>query len=142
MEIKEYITGIGTLLSAFLVVGGWMFTRYKDREQEKFRLRQSRREELARAFLAVDVILLQTSGKVDSHPEFNRHWLNLAGLMRLYGTADESREWLRFAKAFAGENRNVADANSSRNSLSETLTNSIRSELGFDRSHRDHNIDE
>jgi hypothetical protein len=132
VEVKDFVTAIGTFVSALLVVGGWLFARHKDREEEKFRLRQSRREELAKVFLTVDEIILRTSGKVEGNPDFLKKWLQLAGLMRLYGTQDENGQLLRFAEAFMGEKRNVADANASFNNLKATLTSSIRSELGFD----------
>lgn len=130
MEIKDYIGSVAALLSASLVVAGWIFSRYKDREQEKFRLRLSRREELVKSFLVVDDILLRTGGDIDKDPTFLGHWIRFAGLMRLYGTHSEN-DWLgEFTGLFFGQNC-LAAANEARNTLRNGLISSVRSELGF-----------
>jgi hypothetical protein len=133
VEPKDYITTIGVFLSAGLVVAGWIFNRYKDREQEKFKSRNSRREELVKAFLEFDLIVFQTSGNIAKEPTYRASWMKLVSLMNLYGTAEENRELLRFHAAFLGEGRSPEAATAARTSLVSTLLNSIRADLGLEK---------
>lgn len=131
MEAKDFITAIGVVLTAVLVVAGWFFSRYKDRDQEKFKLRNSRREEMAKAFLRVDETLRITGGSIEKEPKFGELWLNLAGLMRLYGTKTENEALMELSENLFGLNRNLDKANSALSRLRDGLTASIRKELGF-----------
>ena len=132
MEVKDFITAAGIVLTAILVIAGWFFARHKDQEHEKFKLRHSRREEMVKAFLKVDETLLITKGQIESEPKFVEYWLNLAGLMRLYGTKNENEALRDFAENFFGPNRSLDKANPALNRLKNNLTASVRGELGFE----------
>jgi len=82
MEAKDYVTAVGTFLSAILVIAGWLVARRKDQEQERYKLRHTRREELVKAFLAVDEMVLRTSGAVDKEANFISAWIRFAGMIR------------------------------------------------------------
>lgn len=131
MEFKDYITAIGVLISSLLVIAGWIFTKYKDIEHEKFKIRHARREEFVRAFLEVDEIISRTQGKVGDDATFIQKWVRLTALIRLYGTKEENKELENFAYSFFGDSKSIEKANIARNRLNTTLIHSIRHELGF-----------
>lgn len=132
MEAKDFVTAIGVVLTATLAIIGWFVNKHKDKEQEKFKLRHARREEMVKAFLKFDEALLRTRGNVDEDSKFSEYWLSLAGLMRLYGTKAEHDALLTFSEHFFGSNRSLDQANLARNALKEELTASVRGDLGFD----------
>ena len=109
---------------------GWMFSRYKDREQEKFKGRLLRREDLVKSFLNVHQMIIQAQGKV-SDGEFTPAWIKLCGLMHLYGSEEENKCLKEFADNYLGQNANVEGANRKLNALKTKLITSVRSELGF-----------
>lgn len=132
MEWKDIFTGIGIIVSAALIISGWIFSRYKDREQERFKSRLSRREELIKQFLCVHQIIIETQGSISGREdEYNPAWIKLCGLMHLYGSDEENKCLQEFANNFIGSDKNLDGANRTLNALKAKLVSSIRSELGF-----------
>lgn len=128
MEIRDYIS-IGGLI---IIVFGWFFSKYKDQQNEKFKSRIARRERLLESFLKVQTMIRETQGRVhEREPEYTRAWLELASLMKLYGTQEENKGLENFADAFLGTKKNIELANQTLNTLSETMISSVRKDLGF-----------
>ncbi|MEO5374894.1 MAG: hypothetical protein H7840_11530 [Alphaproteobacteria bacterium] len=139
MEWKDYITAVGTVISALLVIRSWSVARRKDMENEKFKARLSRREELAKTFIAYNTIILETRGMFgDREDEATSTWLRLVSLMYIYGSTQEYGAMTEFAEVFYGnvhklsKTEQIVAANIALNKLKNILIPSVRSELGFE----------
>lgn len=130
MEVKDYIAAIGVFVSACLVVAGWFVSKNKDFQQEKIKLKNSRREELAKSFIKVVQYIQSTQGRFDNIKEFESKWYDYIALMEIYGTSEEKAKHSNLHRYLMGAERESQKAISALNDLSVTIVGNVRKEIG------------
>jgi hypothetical protein len=126
MEWKDIITGVGLIL----VIAGWLFSRWKDRNHELFKERLKKRLEMYDS--VVEAMLPFLNPGPDGA-------LDLTGLgdklstartkMQLYGYDDEISEYECFVSCINA--RDVSGLNDSLKRLSPMILKKLRKELGY-----------
>lgn len=131
MDWKDIITIAGLVV----VIGGWFYSKWKDRKHEIFRERLKRRLEMYDS--VIDAIRPLIYAPVDSdggkHIDFNDEMndrLREAHLkISIYGYSDEISAFQSLADKMA--EKNGPGAAHSLNVLTEMLVKKIRTELGY-----------
>jgi hypothetical protein len=132
LELGHGLTGIELMISVIVIVIGWVFSRYKDREQEKFSARLERREQLAAAMLEYRQIVYECKGDFTLRAEeYNKAGLKLSGLMDMYGYPSEKELLQEYIDQFKGPEKVREGTKEDLDTLSDALIASIRSDLGF-----------
>jgi hypothetical protein len=126
------LSGIELMISVIVIVIGWVFSRYKDREQERFSARLERREQLAAAMLEYQQIVYECKGDFTLRAEeYNKAGLKLSGLMDMYGYPNEQELFQEYIDQFKGPEKVREGTKEDLDKLSDALIASIRSDLGF-----------
>jgi hypothetical protein len=130
MELKDYISAISTFVSAILIIIGWIVIRHKDREQEKFKIRNTRRENLASSYFDVYQYFMLADGAPKFDNDFSKKISKLTAEINLYGTKDEIRAYEEFIDALKNSNE-VETFKGRAVNLTKLLIGNIRQEIGL-----------
>ncbi|MGA3345952.1 MAG: hypothetical protein ABSC76_13895 [Terracidiphilus sp.] len=128
MEWKDIVTGV----SLILVVAGWIFTRWKDRNHEIFKERLKKRLDMYDSLVAAILPFLNPGpdGAVSASSSSLAEMLGAARTkIQLYGYSDEISEYESFLSYLTA--RNLAEVNHSLKRLSTMITKKLRKELGY-----------
>jgi hypothetical protein len=128
MEWKDIVTGVGLVL----VIAGWLFSRWKDRNHEIFKERLKRRLDMYDSVIVAILPFLNPGpdGHVNlSSPELNEKLSSARTKIQLYGYSDEISEYELFLSFLLA--KKLPEINSSLRRLSAMITTKIRKELGY-----------
>jgi len=132
LELGHGLSGIELMISVIVIVIGWVFSRYKDREQERFNERLERREQLAAAMLEYRQIIYECKGNFKHRAEeYNKAGIKLLGLMDMYGYPNEQELFQEYINKFKGPKKVREGTKEDLDKLTYELIASIRSDLGF-----------
>jgi hypothetical protein len=132
LELEHGLSGIELMISVIVIVIGWVFSRYKDREQEKFSARLERREQLVSAMLQYRQIIYECKGDfTHRRAEYTKCGLTLMGLMDMYGLPEEKKLLQNYVDQFLGESKVRDGTREDLEELYDALISSVRSDLGF-----------
>jgi hypothetical protein len=126
------LSGLELMISVIVIVIGWVFSRYKDREQERFSARLERREQLAAAMLEYRQIVYECKGDFTQRAEeYNKAGIKLLVMMDMYGYPNEQELLQEFIDQFTGPDKVREGTKDDLDKLADALAASIRSDLGF-----------
>lgn len=127
IEWKDIITGLGLVL----VIIGWLFSRWKDRNHEIFKERLKRRLDMYDSI--VDALLPffnPKNGQVDLDGDTLSAKLSVASTkIQLFGYQDETDEFKSFISKL--KDKDLDGVNCSLKKLSPMIVNNIRKELRY-----------
>jgi hypothetical protein len=128
MEWKDAMTGVGLLL----VIAGWIFSRWKDRNFEIFKERLKKRLDMYDSM--VDALLPffnpGPDGQLTVDSDLLGEKLGAARTkIQLYGYSDEISEYESFLSFLVA--KNLREVNNSLQRLSTMVTKKLRKELGY-----------
>jgi hypothetical protein len=136
MQGKDWISAAGILISTIIAICSWQFSRYKDREQEKFRLRLSKTEEIWQAFRIKKLSQFELVACHESWSETDRSgwrkednlkFQNLSILVQCFGNASIQNAFLKIEQA-----ENEADKVMAMSNFENILIESLRSDMGYE----------
>lgn len=136
MEWKDGFTAVGIFVSTLLIIAGWFFARYKDREHEKFKIHLAKTEEIAEAVIDLEITtneLLEADrkaelSKLNQENRLRRHRVCL--LVQVYGTEDERNTLNEYQRGMDNGDSLEVQA-SALSKLKGLLVQSVRSGLGY-----------
>jgi hypothetical protein len=128
MEWKDIVTGV----SLILVIAGWIFSRWKDRNHEIFKERLKKRLDMYDSLVEAILPFLNPGpdGSVTLSSSSLEEKLAAARTkIQLYGYSDEISEYEVFLSSLIA--KNLPEVNSSLKRLSTMITEKLRKELGY-----------
>lgn len=127
MEPKDFITGAGLII----VIAGWLFSRWKDRNHEVFKERLRKRMEMHDAVIAAALPFLNpVDGKVVLGKEELDGLLSAARTrVNLYGYSDEIDGFECFIRNLLAED--VAGVTAALATLMPLIIKKMRKDLGY-----------
>jgi hypothetical protein len=125
MDWKDVSTGVGFLI----VVAGWFFLRWKDRNHEIFKVRLEKILDMYDCVTKAIVSFTRGGGIKLTQEQTDELFVTASLKIQMFGQKDEMDEFHKFASSI--EQRDLDLINASLKVLPLMMVNNLRKELGF-----------